>query len=61
VANASLFPPSLVMLKGQITSGIGGTNILGEGGVSRDLAVKNNKLFASRRSQGAYDNPNSLN
>ena len=44
------------MLKGQIINGVGGgpINIAG-GGVSRDLSVKNNKLFASRRSQGAYD------
>ncbi len=49
------------MLKGQIMNGVGGANNITGGGVSRDLSVKNNKLFASRRSQGAYENPGSLN
>ena len=40
------------MLKGQIIND--SNNFVG--GVSRDLSVKNNKLFGSRRSQGdAYE------
>jgi len=49
------------MLKGQIINGVGGQDNIAGGGVSRDLSVKNNKLFASRRSQGAYENTSSLN